>query len=508
MSAVLEQFTKEDIEWKKEDFKDQFWRLNNLYKIRDKEGAVVRFILNAAQVKMYWEQWFLNVILKARQLGFSTLIDILILDTCIFNKNVKAGIIAHHTDDANAIFDDKIKFPYENMDEVLRRAISATTDRAGEIVFSNGSSIRVSTSFRSGTLQILHVSELGKIAAKYPEKAKEIRTGAFEAVAAGQKIFVESTAEGREGEFYDMVTKAKNLQDSCRELTKLDFKFHFFPWHDNPGYRIDPQNVIFTQEDVNYFHQLEARNIFLDDEQKAWWIKKHEILQEEIYREHPSYPEEAFKASVEGAYYGTIITKLRRQGRIGKVPHDPLYEVNTAWDLGMFDSMSIWFFQQIAREIRVINYYENSGEGLPFYINYLKKEFPEYSYGQHFWPHDGTVRELGTGKARIDTATSLGLVPIIIVARPKNNEQLHNQIDDTRAFLSMSYIDEEHCDRGIKGLENYRKAWDDKLGTFKKKPLGNWASHPADAMRTGAVGFVTKPSRQSGDLIPDHVADY
>ena len=188
-------------------FGNQKWRINNLYKIKDKEGRVVQFVMNDQQEDLYDNHWYMNIVLKARQLGFTTFIDLYILDTCIFNKNIDAGIIAHHLDDAKTIFDDKIKFPYDNLPEHVRQTVTATTDRANEIGFSNGSKIRVGTSFRSGTLQILHVSEYGKIAAKRPDNAKEIKTGAFEAVAAGQKIFVESTAEGREGEFYDLCVR-------------------------------------------------------------------------------------------------------------------------------------------------------------------------------------------------------------------------------------------------------------------------------------------------------------
>jgi hypothetical protein len=117
---------------------NQYWRLNNLYKIRDKDGNIVTFRMTEPQRSLYEEHWYLNVILKARQLGFTTFIDLLILDTCLFNPNVKAGIIAHHQDDARAIFEEKIKFPYESMDQSIAGYISATTDRAGEIVFSNG----------------------------------------------------------------------------------------------------------------------------------------------------------------------------------------------------------------------------------------------------------------------------------------------------------------------------------------------------------------------------------
>lgn len=487
-------------------YSDQWWRLNHLYWIRDKKGQRVKFVLNTAQERLYNEQWYLNTILKARQLGFSTLIDILILDTCLFNPDVKAGIIAHHKDDATAIFQEKIKYPYDNLDPFIKQQISASTDRAGELAFSNGSSVRVSTSFRSGTLQLLHVSELGKIASKYPEKAREIRTGAFEALEAGQRIFVESTAEGREGEFYDMCNKAKALKDSHATLTTLDFKFHFYPWHENPEYVLPIDNVVFTRDDLRYFQDLEGRGITLTPEQQAWWIKKHGTLLEDMFREHPSYPEEAFKASVIGAYYGETITWMRRKGRIGNVPCESGFPVYTSWDLGMDDSTTIWCFQEIGREVRIINYYECSGESLEHYANWLRDT--GYTFMGHYLPHDVNVKELGTGKTRKMVLEELAVRPIHKVDRPKNTDQVLDQIEQTRSFLKRAWIDESHCDKGIKALENYRKEWDEKLGTFKRTPLHNWASHGADGIRTGGVGHTTHIEVQDGDLLPEEVADY
>ena len=489
------------------NYANQKWRLNNLYKIKDKEGKVVQFVMNEQQEDLFDNHWYMNVILKARQLGFSTFIDIYILDTCLFNDNIDAGIIAHHLDDAKTIFDDKIKFPYDNLPEWMRDQKEATTDRANEIAFSNGSRIRVSTSFRSGTLQILHVSEYGKIAAKFPDKAKEIKTGAFESVAAGQKIFVESTAEGREGEFYDLCVRSQARNKSNKKLSKLDFKFHFYPWWKNEKYKLDPSGVIITQEYTKYFDELEERGIKLDDGQKAWWAKKYETLGVDIWKEHPSYPEEAFKASIDGAYYGTVMTSLRQKDRIGNIPWEQSFPVHTAWDLGMNDSMTIVFFQSIVKEIRIIDFFQAQDRGIPYYAKVLQEK--PYSYGNHYMPHDIRVRDLSTDQERrIDVARKNGIKPIIEVAKPRNTADLLDQIDMTRKFLGMAWIDEGNCDHLIKALEAYSKEWDEKLGTFKPNPKHNWASHPSDAARTAAVGFKSVVFAASSVLEPPPLEDY
>lgn len=170
----------------------------------------------------------LNVILKARQLGFTTFIQILMLDECLFRPNTAAGVVAHNREDAEAFFTDKIRFAYDNIAEVFRGIVpTATSDSVRELRFSNGSSIRVGTSLRSGTLQLLHVSEYGKLCAKYPEKAREVKTGALNTVHAGNMIWIESTAEGREGHFYELCQQAKAKSEKGSTLSALDFKFHF-----------------------------------------------------------------------------------------------------------------------------------------------------------------------------------------------------------------------------------------------------------------------------------------
>ena len=211
-------------------FADPRWRLSNLYTITDKAGRSVPFRPNSAQLALLDDLHSANIILKARQLGFTTLCCLIYLDACIFTPNTRAGVIAHKLDDAKVIFRDKIKYPYDQLDDGLKLAVPAVQDSADTLTFGNNSSIRVSTSMRSGTLQYLHVSEFGKICAQYPDKAREIVTGALNTVEAGQFIVIESTAEGQEGAFYRVCQEARALAAMGNPLSALDWKFHFFAW--------------------------------------------------------------------------------------------------------------------------------------------------------------------------------------------------------------------------------------------------------------------------------------
>ena len=223
-----------DLDLARRRLADPWWRLNNLYSIVDKRGARIRFELNWAQEQLYQDMWYCNVILKARQLGISTLICLLFLDRCLFNSNVSAGIICHTREDSEHMF-KRIKFAYDSLPAEIKALRSATIDSARELVLSNGSSLRVGTSMRGSTLQYLHISEFGKICAKFPDKAQEIITGSLNTLAPGQNCFIESTAEGREGHFYELCKAAQANTAQGNELSKLDFKFHFFPWHREPA---------------------------------------------------------------------------------------------------------------------------------------------------------------------------------------------------------------------------------------------------------------------------------
>src|SRR5262245_49804874 len=309
---------------------DPRWRLNNLYQIMDKEGRQIQFQMNWAQESLMNEMHFCNCILKARQLGFTTFIQLYMLDQCIFNSNVRAGTIAHRLDDARVIFRDKVRFPYDNLPEALRNARPLLSDSAEELLLSNNSSIRVGTSLRSGTLQYLHISEYGKLCAQFADKAREVRTGALNTLQAGQVVFIESTAEGKEGHFFEMCETAQAKQRMGTRLTALDFKFHFYPWWREPSYELDPEGVTIGDDLRKYFEKLETCDgIQLNDRKRAWYAKKIETQLEDMKREYPSTPAEAFEASIEGAYYAEQMAQAEIQGRIGAFEGLPEVAVNT-----------------------------------------------------------------------------------------------------------------------------------------------------------------------------------
>ena len=199
----------------------------------------------------------------------------------------------------------------------------------------------------------------------------------------------------------------------------------------------------------------------------------------------------SFEAAIAGAYFGKEIADAERDRRICDVPYDPELEVHTVWDLGIGDSTAIWFWQAAGNEIRVIDFYENSGFSLGHYAKVLESK--PYKYKFDWVPHDAKVRELGTGRTRIETLQGLGRKPRLIPAH-----KIDDGINAARVLLPRMYFDEVKCRDGIEALRQYRADFDEKNNVFRDRPLHDWTSHAADAFRYLAMGWreiAPKPAK-------------
>ena len=476
---------------------DKEWRIfsGKLYVIKDKYGNKVPFVPNEFQRKYYRERHTKNLILKARQLGFSTFIDISLLDDALFSSDSNFGIIAHNLDAAHSIFNEKIKFAYENLPDWLLREFPLATDRSGELKFSsNGCAVNVDTSFRSATLQALHISEYGKICAKYPEKAREIQTGALNAVAPTARVDIESTAEGSSGNFFDMCQRAIAMEEAGKALTDMDYKFHFYPWYVDPTYELEDDFPIYPQT-LEYFRKLREDeyvcrkfpDVVFTEAKMRWYQKKAEEQGDDMAREYPSYPKEAFDLAIKGAYYERELGTARRQKRIANVPYDERLKVYTSWDLGGAgggDETAIWWYQTMGREIRFIDYWEGSGYSLTEIASTVVNAKP-YDYAEHFLPHDAEVHEYTTGTTRLETARKILRGRVSVTDRLALSDGIHS----VREMFPNAYFDETNCQVGLSRLQGYRREYDEKNGIFKDKPKHDVNSNGADAFRYAAVNY-------------------
>lgn len=471
--------------------RDRHWRLNHLYRIIDDHGKPIPYVMNDVQEELHRTLWHKNLILKSRQHGVTTFFCILFLDAVLFENDIRAGIIAHKFKDVQRIFRDKIKYPYDNLPPQLLKLRPALKDDACELLLNNNSSVYVSTSMRSGTLQYMLVSEYGYVCEHAPQKAREIKTGALETLHEGSVEAIESTAEGMGNDFHSMCETA---QKQTGALTRLDYRFHFFPWYKKPENVLsdaEAATVQFTPENLRYFAKIEYETgDAIDLPHRAWYARKKLILKEDMYKEHPSTPEEAFMASIEGSYYGRLLVKAQEEGRIGHVAHDETAKVYCFWDIGDMHT-AIWFTQFIQMQIRHIDYYQdNNGLGLPAYAKVLQSK--PYIYGGHYIGPDilGSNRKsMQTGKTTMDVAAELGIH--FDVVEP---HRIEDRIEAGRGIFPMCWFDKNRCAEGIKGLANYRKEKNELLSTeeitvFQNHPLHDWASHSADGFGHEAMAY-------------------
>ena len=271
---------------------------------------------------------------------------------------------------------------------------------------------------------------------------------------------------------------------------------------DRKGYAV----FMGTPQGMNSFYELyeaaKASNDWLTAVYKA---SETDILDdEELESAKRSMSEDQYNqeyecswvANVPGAIYAKEIEKASTANRITHVPYDEGYKVDTWWDLGVNDSTCIWFTQTVGRAIHVIDYFENRGEGLPYYVKVLQER--GYLYGTHNAPHDIEVRELGSGKSRRETAYDLGIAFRVVSKLP-----LEDGIHAAKMIIGKCWFDRDLCQVGLEALRHYHRAYNDRMKVFRSTPVHNWASHGADAFRTFAVGHRTSnyhirpPQRQA-----------
>jgi hypothetical protein len=478
----------------------------------DTEGLVITFKPNRAQMRFIKRLWHRNIILKARQLGFTTLIAIIWLDHALFNKNARCAIVAQDREAAEVIFRDKVKFAYDNLPPALKEAMPLARNSATELLFGhNNSSIRVATSVRSGTIHRLHVSEFGKICARYPEKANEVITGSLPAVPTDGVTVIESTAEGQEGSFYDMTQAAIRLEQQDIALSKKDYRMHFYAWWEAPEYVMPETSADVTEKDHAYFDNVEAEmNTTLSIQQRTWYVSTRDNdfagSQEKMWQEYPSTPQEAFQVSTEGNYYVNQMTSARKQGRICNVPllNKPVF---TFWDIGNSDGCAIWFMQQVGLEDRFIDYVEAHGEDLSYYALELQRK--GYVYGMHFFPHDASHKRLSIkNKSTIDMMRELGLRNMVVVPQTPD---ISLGIQQTRDAFPSAWFDQERCKLGIQRLDNYKKKWNSTEGRFSNQPAHDINSEGADSFRqygqAKALGMIAIKEKTNTPIITRTVID-
>lgn len=518
MNLAPEQYQEIDIL-----LSDRTWRLNHLYWIIDKDGRKQRFSMNWAQEDLYVNLHHRNDILKVRQLGISTFVAVLELDAALFTPDITCGVIDRTRPEAEKKM-DKMQFAFQHLDylppepteedrliatigKMIKDEMKGTTFNKSEINFPNNSTVYAGTSLRGDTLQILHISELGSIAAHDPKKASEIMTGGFNTVSKNGIIIKESTHEGGQyGLNYSLTVAAMDMVG--KPLTPLDFRFFFFSWIRQHEYRLEGCKPSNDREMTKYFTSLEKDySIILDDEQKAWYESMARTQGYLMRQEYPTVPDEALNPIAAGTIFGSQINHLRELGRLtSEFEADIFTPVYAAWDIGVADFMSVWLIQpgQDGKFYFLDNVTAN-GLTLDWYIAELRKR--EARDGYHIkdclLPHDCENRVPG-GTSFLASLERAGFSCLRI---PCTRDRWAS-IDATRRLLRYAVIHARCSEKtyvpnikegylsGVDALSNYKTAPPGTNGTHKTEPLHDVCSHASDALRTFSeayeAGYITK----------------
>ena len=486
---------------KPEDFERRYlsnklWRINNLYSVIDKYGSPCIFRMNYAQHVVYaaTRKHPRIIILKSRQQGISTFWLVSYFDDAVWAPFMNIGLMAQGTDEASTLL-ERAKFLWDTLDSDVKNFIGVQLekDNTKEFSFGNGSTIFIRVSFRSTTLQRLHVSEMGKIANKYPKRAKEVKTGTLQALAVGNTGVIESTAEGKN--MFKTTWDDSVLALESGQLAPKDFYPVFLSWVDDPDCVLDINQSI-DEEAEEYFSELERKlGTKLTKSQRNFWVAQRRELGGDIYQEYPGTPEEAFTASKDGTFYARLFNEeVVRKGGIIKDLYDPNLPTDVYVDLGVDDYFVLGFVQWYRGKWRIVGEYWNNGYSMKHYLDYIRES--KFDVRAIRFPHDIRVRELGAAKVNGKAKTRYDMVLEYKKEEEMNwridvlpRSSVENGIEAVRRIIPNLMVDAS-CKYTIDCMFNYSKEWDDKLQCWKTTPLHDEYSHGADMLRQLAANTI------------------
>jgi hypothetical protein len=467
--------------------KDPLVRICNIYKIRDADGKIIPFVPNEGQCVILYDIYIAGIqriaIPKARQIGFSTLMAIILFDRAQFSKDsspFEGAIIDKTQPDAQAKL-AKIKFAYERLPERLKDCVAE--DNKGTIRWANKSSISAGMNARGRTPQGLHISEWGPIAFDDPDRSQEIITGALQSASGADALVVaESTHKGgKGGDWYDLIKRSLEIVPEFR--TVQDFVVRFFPWWKEKRYtlagdvrQIDKEtNVYFAQKEKQIAEDIRhpRPGFKFTDGQRLFYFKKKVELKRKIFAEFPTTLEECWMAPFPGAIYAPEVDKARQSGRINTtVMHYEGFPVYSVFDIGAPVNTKCWLFQVLGDRINLLECLSGDDEcnTAGRWVKRLKDK-ETYSYGGHFIPHDGETN----WRASMQEA---GLKGVVVLEKPHNE---WDNINDAISAFSRCWFNLLGCQDGLDALEAFHSKEEADRETIRNVPCHDWASHPSTA---------------------------
>lgn len=478
----------------KRNLSDPIWRLSNLYHVKDEQtGRAVKFRPKPEQMQIieavYLRKERKILIPKARQLGISTVIALVILDNILFNSGVQAAIVDQTQADATKKLRNKVVFAFEQLPEVLQEkfAIEKDNDHAfsirGTTKEDATSEVQAGMNARGDTYQILHVSEWGSIAHEDPARSEEILTGALPAAKKGL-VFIETTWKGgKNGDLWGITKRAMETPPEHR--TSEDYTLYFFPWWGEAGYALEGDVTQITPDCLAYFEEVEsAIGRPLSAGQRLWYFKVAWTKGLFRFREFPSTLDECFRSPIEGAIYADLIDRLRAQNSVTAFPIDGSALVHTFWDLGSPQNTCVWYAQFVGREIRVVDCdvtprdVDAAPETIVERVSRMLRK--GYNFGWHYLPHDAIQTER-SGRTLQSELANAGLKNTRVVPRTVDKWIGINRV---RQLMPTMALRLPACEHGIEALSNYHTRRETGSGLSQDIPVHDWSCHCADALRT------------------------
>jgi hypothetical protein len=469
-----------------DDLANPLWRLRNLYHIKQaSDGRIIKFAPRPEQQRVY-DMLFKEgvkrlIILKARRLGMSTALDVLLTDQMLWNAGTQCSLVDQTAADAERKLATIAKVALDNLPPVALQCIEKVRDSgsilevsvAGEAASSFFAGLRA----RGGTNNWLHLSEWGVIQADDPRRSEEILTGAIPSAEHGRIIIETTWKGGRGGHLWDIVKGALETPEEAK--TDKDWRVVFFPWWRDPTYVVEGDVSTISPAISQYLDNMEqTTGHTFTPQQRLWYDRQSRDLGLFIFREFPTTLDECFKSPVEGAIYAGEMDKLRASGAISAFKYDNSTLVHTAWDLGSPVNTVVWYFQVIrGNEVRVIDCDMDLDMTPVQRVGHMLAK--GYSYGAHFLPHDAAATRT-SGKADAQVYTEAGLANVRVLPR---THDIWIGINACLQMFPRFSFRLPACERGLDALANYAYKRSSATGIVVNEPVHNWASHAADALR-------------------------
>lgn len=425
------------------------------------------------------------IILKARQLGMSTVIDIMLVDQALWREGFQGAIVDATQQDASKKLANKVRLAFENLPPAIKNVFeigynsdSRFSVRPRASQSHAWSEIQAGMNARGDTFAFLHISELGAIQLEDHHRATEIITGAIPAAKNGITIIESTWKGGKAGPFWELVSKAIDAKLSPENLTSHDFRLFFFPWFTDDQYRIEGNYDQISDETNAYLDQIEKEeNVNITPPQRLWYYKVAMALGFYRFREYPSNLEECFRASIEGAVYQSRMLRARVENRVSEFSPAEDVLTFTLWDLGSPLNTTTWFVQQVGREFHFIDLLGEEDISLAERISIIRSK--PYHYSFHLLPHDAAQKER-SGFSFHASIHKLGLRNARIMPRPTD---IWPGINHAHQMFSRFHFRLPQTDRGVDALSSYHTKKDKTNNYITETPVHDWTSHYADPIR-------------------------